>query len=161
MSYLDDVSPGYGALPPRAAFLSDAPSLNLNGSWRFHLSPSLATAPAGFELSSFDDSDWASLPVPSNWQMHGYGKPAYTNVPYPFPIDPPDVPSDNPTGSYRLEFTVPWDGPTVLRFDGIDSCGRVWLNGTELGVTRGSRLPVEFDVTSVLRPGRNLLAVRV
>ncbi|MEV4317454.1 glycoside hydrolase family 2 TIM barrel-domain containing protein [Actinocrispum sp. NPDC049592] len=161
MSYLDDVSPGYGTLPPRAYFQSDAPSLSLNGSWRFHLSAGLHDAPDGIELDSFDDSSWSSLPVPSNWQMHGHGKPAYTNVSYPFPIDPPYVPSDNPTGDYRVTFSVPWDGPTYLRFDGIDSCGRVWLNGTELGVTRGSRLPVEFDVSSLLRPGENLLAVRV
>jgi beta-galactosidase len=161
MSYIDDVSPGYGALPPRAWFHSDAPSLSLNGDWQFHLSSGPHDAPSGIELDSFDDSSWSSLPVPSNWQMHGHGKPAYTNVQYPFPVDPPYVPSDNPTGDYRVWFTVPWDGPTVLRFDGIDSCGRIWLNGTELGVTRGSRLPAEFDVTSLLRPGRNLLAVRV
>ncbi|TCO55057.1 glycoside hydrolase family 2 TIM barrel-domain containing protein [Actinocrispum wychmicini] len=160
MSYLDDVSPGHGALPPRAAFTSDARSLCLDGDWQFHLSPSPADAPAGFELDSFDATDWPTLPVPSNWQMHGHGQPAYTNHLYPFPVDPPYVPSDNPTGDYRVEFSVPWDGPTVLRFEGIDSCGRVWLNGVELGVTRGSRLPVEFDVTGVLK-ARNLLAVRV
>src|SRR4051794_24874127 len=110
MSYLDDVSPGYGALPPRAAFTTDAPRLSLNGDWRFHLSPTLADAPEGFELDTFDDADWATLPVPSNWQMHGHGKPAYTNVSYPFPVDPPYVPSDNPTGDYRVEFTAGWDG---------------------------------------------------
>ncbi|GAB3895054.1 hypothetical protein GCM10029964_074390 [Kibdelosporangium lantanae] len=159
MSYVADVSPGYGALPPRAFFTTSAPSLNLNGDWRFRLSPS--PTPLGFEQDGFDDSGWDTLPVPSNWQLHGHGKPAYTNVSYPFPVDPPHVPSDNPTGDYRVEFTVPWEGRTVLRFDGIDSCGRVWLNGDELGVTRGSRLPTEFDVTAALRPGPNLLAVRV
>jgi beta-galactosidase len=163
MSYIDDVSPGYGALPARSAFASDALKLSLNGDWRFHLSPSPALAPAGIEQPSFDDSAWPTLPVPSNWQMHGHGKPAYTNVRYPFPVDPPHVPSDNPTGDYRLEFTVcpEWLAqPAVLRFDGIDSCGRIWLNGTELGVTRGSRLPSEFDVTGLLE-SHNVLAVRV
>ncbi len=164
MSYLDDVSPGYGALPPRAAFPSDAPSLSLNGDWRFHLSPSLTEAPSGIEQDGFDDSSWSTLAVPANWQMHGFGKPAYTNVQYPFPVDPPYVPSDNPTGDYRLTFDLPatWlTQPAVLRFDGIDSCGRIWLNGTELGVTRGSRLPSEFDVGSLLRERGNVLAVRV
>ncbi|WP_236952464.1 glycoside hydrolase family 2 TIM barrel-domain containing protein [Kibdelosporangium phytohabitans] len=161
---MDDVSPGNGALPPRSAFTSDAPSLSLNGDWRFHLSPTAADAPAGIEQDTFDDSSWSTLAVPSNWQMHGFGKPAYTNVQYPFPIDPPHVPSDNPTGDYRLSFdlTATWLAhPAVLRFDGIDSCGRVWLNGTELGVTRGSRLPVEFDVSGLLREHGNVLAVRV
>ncbi|WP_232664875.1 glycoside hydrolase family 2 TIM barrel-domain containing protein [Pseudonocardia sp. TRM90224] len=164
MSYITDVTPGSGARPARAAFRSDAPVIDLGGEWRFHLSPSAAAAPEGIEAPDFDDSGWSTLPVPSNWQMHGHGKPAYTNVVYPFPIDPPNVPSENPTGDHRLAFEVPdtWAGlPAVLRFDGIDSCGRVWLNGTELGVTRASRLPTEFDVSDVLRTGRNVLAVRV
>jgi beta-galactosidase len=81
-------------------------------------------------------------------------------------VDPPRVPTDNPTGDYRVRFRVPpgWPaGRVVLRFDGVDSCARVWLNGTELGVISGSRLPAEFDVTGALNPpGQdNLLAVRV
>ncbi|MDS0136769.1 MULTISPECIES: glycoside hydrolase family 2 TIM barrel-domain containing protein [unclassified Amycolatopsis] len=164
MSYLEDPGPGRGSLPPRAAFTSDAPSLSLNGTWRFRLSPSLAAAPAGIESEDFDDSAWDELPVPSLWQLHGHGRPAYTNVPYPFPVDPPHVPSDNPTGDHRRRFDLPADWPAgsaVLRFDGIDSCGRIWLNGTELGVTRGSRLPSEFEVGSLLRPSGNVLVVRV
>ena len=163
-SYVEDPSPGYGSLPPRSAFGSDAKSLSLNGNWRFRLSPDIAGAPEGIEDEDFDDQDWADIPVPSNWQLHGHGRPAYTNVVYPFPLEPPRVPSDNPTGSYRLRFdlTRDWqDAPAVLRFDGIDSCSRIWLNGTELGVTKGSRLPAEFDVGAVLRTGENLLAVRV
>ncbi|HTF50098.1 MAG TPA: glycoside hydrolase family 2 TIM barrel-domain containing protein [Pseudonocardia sp.] len=162
--YLEDPSPGYGALPPRAAFTSDARSLCLSGDWRFRLSPNPESAPDGIERDGFDDADWSELPVPSNWQLHGHGAPAYTNMRYPFPVEPPFVPSENPTGDYRLRFSLGRDWlaePAVLRFDGVDSCARVWLNGRELGVSRGSRLPVEFDVTSVLRAGENLLAVRV
>ena len=163
-SYLEDPSPGYGALPARAAFRSDARSLGLNGSWRFHLAPGVAAAPDGIEREDFDDTGWADLPVPSNWQLHGHGSPAYTNIVYPFPVEPPLVPTENPTGDYRRRFDLDagWLAePAVLRFDGVDSCARVWLNGRELGVTRGSRLPVEFDVTGLLRAGPNLLAVRV
>jgi beta-galactosidase len=163
-TYVEDPSPGRGALPPRAAFRSTAPSLDLGGSWRFRLSPSLAAAPDGIERDDFDDHDWDTLPVPSNWQLHGYGSPAYTNVTYPFPMHAPTVPSENPTGDHRLTFDLPADwpeGPAVLRFDGIDSCGRIWLNGRELGVTQGSRLPSEFDVGTLLRPRGNVLAVRV
>ncbi|WP_410670278.1 glycoside hydrolase family 2 TIM barrel-domain containing protein [Amycolatopsis sp. cmx-4-68] len=164
MAYVEDPSPGYGSLPPRAAFASDAPALSLNGTWRFHLSPGLAAAPEGVERDGFDDAEWDELPVPSLWQLHGHGRPAYTNVAYPFPVDPPHVPSDNPTGDNRLRFDLPADwpaGPAVLRFDGIDSCGRIWLNGVELGVTQGSRLPSEFEVGPLLRPRDNVLAVRV
>ncbi|MFG1816938.1 glycoside hydrolase family 2 TIM barrel-domain containing protein [Kribbella sp. NPDC049174] len=161
MTYYEDPGPGYGVLPPRAAVRSDAPSISLNGTWRFHFAESVEEAVRGFEREDFDDSEWASIPVPSSWPMHGFGQPIYTNQPYPFPVDPPYVPDENPTGDYRLVFEAPWDGPSVLRFDGVDSCARVWLNGVELGVTRGSRLPSEFDVGPVLLPGRNVLAVRV
>ena len=163
--YLEDVSPGTGVLPPRASFRSDAPRLSLDGSWRFRLSDTAAPVPDGFQAPDFDDSDWSALPVPSSWPMHGYGSPAYTNKDYPFPVDPPHVPTGNPTGDHRRQFDVPgeWAGrPAVLRFEGVDSCARVWLNGYELGVTRGSRLACEFDVSGVLRPGApNVLAVRV
>ena len=164
MSYVEDPAPGHGSVPPRAAFTSDAPSLSLNGTWRFRLSPGVAAAPEGVERDDFDDSAWDELPVPSLWQLHGHGRPAYTNVDYPFPVDPPHVPSDNPTGDHRLRFALPagWPaGPAVLRFDGIDSCARIWLNGTELGITKGSRLPSEFEVGTLLRPEGNVLAVRV
>ncbi|MFB9451586.1 glycoside hydrolase family 2 TIM barrel-domain containing protein [Dactylosporangium vinaceum] len=153
-----------GTSAPRAAFSTDAPRLSLNGTWRFRLAPSAAEAADGFWAPDFDDSGWAGLPVPSSWPMHGHGRPAYTNVVYPFPVDPPHVPTDNPTGDHRLVFAVPasFGEAASLRFDGVDSCGRVWLNGVELGVTQGSRLPAEFDVTGVLRPGAaNVLAVRV
>lgn len=163
-SYVEDPAPGYGSSPPRSAFRSDAPALGLGGDWRFLLSPTVEAAPDGIERDDFDDRDWEGIPVPGHWQLNGHGSPAYTNVRYPFPVNPPQVPSENPTGDYRLTFDLPdeWpDEPAVLRFDGIDSCGRIWLNGVELGVTKGSRLPAEFDVGTLLRPTGNLLAVRV
>ncbi|HEX9338078.1 MAG TPA: glycoside hydrolase family 2 TIM barrel-domain containing protein, partial [Pseudonocardiaceae bacterium] len=138
---------------------SDAPALVLDGDWRFRLFPTAA----GSGDPAVDDADWETLPVPAHWQLHGHGRPAYTNVAYPFPIDPPHVPDDNPTGEYRREFTLPadWpDGDTVLRFDGVDSCFRVWLNGTELGHAKGSRLPAEFAAVG-LKAGSNTVAVRV
>jgi len=164
LRYLTDFARPVGTLPPRARLSSDAPEMLLDGRWRFHLSPAVAVAPDGFWRPDFDDSGWAEIEVPSSWPMHGHGRPAYTNVVYPFPVDPPHVPTENPTGDHRLRFTVPesWAGRrAVLRFDGIDSCGRIWLNGVELGVTQGSRLPAEFEVTATLRAGENVLAVRV
>ena len=166
-SYVEDPAPGYGSMPPRSHFRSDAKSLSLNGNWRFRFSPDRVPAGfehRGFEDEGFDDGTWVDIPVPANWQLHGHGKPAYTNVAYPFPLEPPWVPSENPTGDYRLRFdlTSDWhDTSAVLRFDGVDSCARIWLNGTELGVTKGSRLAAEFAVGSLLRTGENLLAVRV
>jgi len=162
----EDPRPGRGARPPRAwPGGSDAAALDLSGTWRFRLAPR-AAGDAAFADPALDDSGWDRLAVPSHWQLHGRGAPAYTNVAYPFPVDPPRVPTENPTGQYRVRFRLPggWDAErTVLRFEGADSFLQVWLNGRELGSSSGSRLPVELDATAALAPaGRdNLLAVRV
>ncbi|MFD5059819.1 MULTISPECIES: glycoside hydrolase family 2 TIM barrel-domain containing protein [unclassified Streptomyces] len=163
-AYVEDRSPGSGRLDPRASFVPDAPQLELDGAWRFRAAAGLHDLTPGFEAPGFDDTRWGRLPVPSCWQMQTVGAPAYTNVIYPFPVDPPRVPDENPTGEYRREFTLPGQWPagrTVLRFEGVDSCFAVWLNGERLGDGKGSRVPTEFDATQALRPGRNVLAVRV
>lgn len=139
--------------------------VSLNGVWKFHLSPTVQEAPVGFERPDYDDSDWADLPVPSCWQMHGFGKPHYTNVNYPFPVDPPRVPTENPTGSYRRTLSLAPEQLTgrnvILRFEGVDSCFTVFVNGQEVGFSKGSRLPAEFDITAQVKAGTNTVAVRV
>jgi beta-galactosidase len=165
LPYYEDVSPGTGALPPRAwTAVSDARRVSLAGAWRFRLSPTAQAEDESFARPGFDCSHWDVLPVPSHWTLQGHGSPAYTNIRYPFPVDPPRVPTENPTGDHLRFFDLPDDWPggaAVLRFDGVDSCARVWLNGEELGTFKGSRLPVEFEVGEVLRPRGNVLAVRV
>ncbi|MGE5704177.1 MAG: beta-galactosidase subunit alpha [Clostridia bacterium] len=136
----------------------------LNGTWSFCHAPSPLEAPPGFFAETFDDSLWDCVQVPHMWQLDGYGRPHYTDVDYPFPADPPLVPSDNPTGSYRRTFSIPaeWDRmQVVLRFEGVDSAYHVWVNGQEVGYSQGSRLPSEFDITPYIRLGENVLAVRV
>ena len=150
----------------------------LNGNWKFVYAESPALAPEGFFIEyfpedflmgSFDathwnDAQWDDIPVPCNWQVLGYGRPHYTNVQYPFPVDPPRVPTENPTGSYRRKFFIPdnWDDRQVfLRFEGVDSAFYVWVNGHQVGYSQGSRVPAEFDITSYIRDGVNTLAVRV
>ncbi|RKN44952.1 glycoside hydrolase family 2 TIM barrel-domain containing protein [Streptomyces hoynatensis] len=162
--YYEDLSPGTGRRPPRAAFASDAGRLDLSGTWLFRLSPTAEGAPLDFLGPGDPGPGFTELPVPSHWVLHGHGTPRYTNTAYPFPIDPPHVPDENPTGDHRLVFHLPagWRGPgSVLRFEGVDSCFRVWLNGRSLGTSKGSRLPAEFDAGAALRPGANVLAVRV
>ena len=158
-SYVESFSPGEGRRRPRADFRSDAPRMSLNGEWAFRLSPT-ASGPS-FWAPQFDDSGWDRLRVPSHWVLEGYDRPLYTNTAYPFPVDPPHVPVENPTGDYRRHFDWPYGGRAVLRFQGVDSCAKVWLNGAELGHSKGSRLPFEFDVSGLVRPAGNVLAVRV
>ncbi|MBC9712992.1 DUF4981 domain-containing protein [Streptomyces sp. TRM66268-LWL] len=165
LAYLVDVSPGTGTLPPRAwPPASDAARLSLDGTWRFRLTPH-AGADTDFAADGYDATAWGELRVPGHWVLQGHGAPAYTNVVYPFPLDPPFVPTENPTGDHLHTFDLPQDWPaggdTVLRFDGVESCARVWLNGTELGEFKGSRLPHEFTVGPLLRERANVLAVRV
>jgi beta-galactosidase len=172
--YWESYQPAEGVRAARAWLRSDAPRLSLSGTWSFRLSPraDLATDFARADAVAVADGTfadqgqgWTTLAVPSHWQLNGHGLPAYTNVRYPFPVDPPRVPDENPTGDYLRAFAVPEDwpeAPIVLRFEGVDSCARVWLNGKPLGITSGSRLPTEFDVTAVVHRDRdNVLAVRV
>jgi len=137
----------------------------LNGNWRFHWASKPADRPMDFYKDDYDVSRWNEIPVPANWQMHGYGRPIYLNMRYPFPVDPPHIPHDyNPVGSYRRQFTIPaaWDGRRVfLHFDGVKSAFYVWVNGRSVGYSQDSMLPAEFDVTDYLRPGGNTLAVEV
>ena len=136
----------------------------LNGDWRFWYSAIGDQLPTRFEDPVFDDTGWACLPVPSNWQMHGYGKPHYTNVAYPYPVDPPHVPQENPVGIYRRTFTVPaaWAGQQIfLTFGGVDSAFYVWMNGRMLGYSQGAHMPSEFNITQYLHAGENTLVVQV
>ncbi|GAQ55693.1 glycoside hydrolase family 2 TIM barrel-domain containing protein [Streptomyces acidiscabies] len=166
VAYVEDVSPGHGALPPRAWYAaSDAATLSLNGRWRFRLSETAGAEDDAFAAPGYDAGGWAEVSVPGHWVLQGHGAPIYTNVLYPFPVDPPHVPTENPTGDHLRVFDLPGDWPAVgdavLRFDGVESCARVWLNGTELGEFKGSRLAHEFAVGGLLRPEGNVVAVRV
>ena len=168
--YIEDRAAGSGRQAPRAAIHSDARRIPLDGQWAFRLASGVHDLTADFAAPDFDDSAWEPIPVPSCWQMVGvpetprYGAPAYTNTRFPFPVDPPRVPRENPTGEYRRVLDLPEDwhaARTLLRFEGVDSCFVSWCNGVLLGHGTGSRLTTEFDVTAALRPGRNVIAVRV
>lgn len=138
---------------------------SLDGTWAFHLAPRPEAVPSGCELPAFDDRAWARIPVPANWELHGHGEAIYQNIAYPFiPSAYPAAPADNPTGSYRTAFTVPsgWDGRRIfLEFGSVDSAFHCWVNGAEVGFSTDSKLPAHFDITPLLKPGANHLAVRV
>lgn len=139
----------------------------LSGTWKFHLSDSPFEAPTAFEATSYDSSRWADVQVPGMWQMQGFGKgPHYTNVQFPFYVDPPNPPYvENECGSYVTHFRVPeqLQGHQLrLRFEGVDSGFHVYINGQEVGYSQGARNPSEWDVTSFVKEGQdNVLAVRV
>lgn len=137
---------------------------SLSGSWKFKHALAFEAVASSFFEEAFADEAWAAMPVPGNWQMHGYGRPVYTNIIYPFPIDPPYVPTENPTGLYRRSFNIPetWAARRIfLNFDGVDSAFYVWVNSRPVGFSKGSHLPAEFDITPYVRTGPNCLAVQV
>lgn len=148
---------------------------SLEGDWHFNWSPTPDASPQEFYLPKFDSSNWPTIPVPSNWQMHGYGTPIYKSSGYTFRIDPPRVtstpPEDwttfrerNPVGCYVRSFEIPgnWSARrTFLHFAGVEGAFEVWINGRAVGYSQGSRSPAEFEVTDLVHPGENLIAVRV
>ena len=112
----------------------------LNGNWKFNWVQKPADRPRDFYKLDYGVSSWKEIPVPSNWELYGYGIPTYTNAAYPFsPVNPnpPHIPhDDNPVGSYRTEFTIPgdWKGREVfLHFDGVRSAFYLWINGKKVG----------------------------
>ena len=159
------------AHPPSASWRTvedardDAPSASrrsLNGEWRFSYFPRPEAAPEGWLQQDLPDA--APLAVPSNWQLAGYDAPIYTNVRYPFPVDPPRVPEDNPTGCYSRTFSVdPARWPPAKRASSSTASTRRSICGaTATGsATAGQRLPAEFDLSPWLQPGENRLAVMV
>jgi beta-galactosidase len=138
---------------------------SLNGTWRYSFVPERSGAPT----PPFDTppSDWDEIPVPSNWELEGFGTPIYTNVQYPFsPVNPPFVPDKgNSVGTYQRTLEVPeqWAGHHLtLRFGGVSSAYYVWINGQKVGYSEDSRLPAEFDVSTVVEPGaENTVTVQV
>src|SRR5690242_19639567 len=109
LTWYENPSPGTGCLPPRAWYAeSDARRLSLNGRWAFRLSPRADGEDTSFVRPDFDASGWAAVAVPGHWVLQAAGgAPAYTNVVYPFPVDPPRVPSENPTGDHLRVFELP------------------------------------------------------
>jgi beta-galactosidase/beta-glucuronidase len=137
---------------------------SLNGDWRFQYADNPTLVPAGFESEAYADENWDVVRVPGNWQMQGYGIRNYTNVNYPYPVDPPFVPTENPVGCYRRTFTLPslWESQHIfLNFAGVNSAFYVWVNGQAVGYSQGSHMPSEFDVTQYVHSGENTVAVQV
>jgi len=168
-------------LPPRSHFHlydSEADALSgdvgesraalLSGTWGFDLSTTPFAGPREFYRNDFDHAKWKLVNVPGMWQLQGFGKgPHYTNVNFPFPVNPPHIPyNENECGRYVTRFEVPErlrHGKQLrLRFEGVDSAFTVWINGQEVGYSQGSRNPSEFNVTEFLDlKAENMLCVEV
>lgn len=157
-----------------AANRKDSPyRSDLDGAWKFKYANNPADRQVDFYKTSLDDSNWGTIPVPSNWELHGFGKALYVNVTYPWwganggdeNAQPPYAPTKvNPVGQYRRSFDVPanWDGRQVfVNFDGVKSAFYLWINGVKVGYREDSYDAAEFDITQYLHAGKNQIAVEV
>jgi len=161
-----DAHPPFASWRDEISARDDRPSPSrqlLNGQWTFSYFTQPEAVPQSWLLQDLPGAH--ALPVPANWQLHGFDAPIYTNVQYPIPVTPPLVPQQNPTGCYSLTFKVDasWlqQGQTRIIFDGVNSAFFLWCNGQWIGYSQDSRLPAEFDLTKALQPGQNRLAVMV
>ena len=138
---------------------------NLNGVWKFMFLDAPEYSPEGFFNSDFDVTKIDDITVPGNWQLQGYGKMHYSDLWYNFPINPPYVPTENPTGIYKRTFFVEEsyrDKKIIIRFCGVDSAYHLWINGKEVGYSKVARNESEFDITDLIRVGEeNDVTVRV
>lgn len=171
-TYLSDRTPSAGrVLPARAWLPSDARRCSSTGPGGSGCtSPTLPATPRNPPWDVLlDDSGWEAITVPSHWVLTGKatrGRPWYTNVQYPFPVDPPHVPARTRPPTTAAPSSSPTTTPGAT--PNASSCGSTassrpaaWLNGSGVGVVKGSRLVHELDVTGLVRPGRNVLVVRV
>lgn len=177
-AWQDPLISGINRLPARATLYSHPSAesaltktreesgrfLSLNGEWDFAWYPKPGDVPASVGTAGYQP-EWKKIPVPSNWEMHGYGTPIYTNSVYPFKVDPPFINDhDNPVGIYQRSFDRPAgyeDQQVILHLGGVSSAYRVWVNDTFVGYAEDTCLPSEFDVTKLLQHNDNKLVVQV
>ena len=127
---------------------------SLNGIWKFNWVKKPAERPMFFYKNDYDVSTWDDIKVPSNWELEGFGIPIYTNVQYPFPVNPPFIDhSYNPVGSYKRSFNIPvnWgnDKEVYLHFGGVRSAMYIWVNGEFVGYNEGSKTPAEYKISQI------------
>jgi len=137
----------------RAYYIPNGYTL-LNGEWDFK-----------YFARDFDENlegEWDKISVPSCWQLKGYENPNYTNVVYPYPYDPPYVPTENPMGVYRRTFEITdTERETYIVFEGVSSSLELYINGEYVGYSQGSHLEAEFDISKYVKKGKNTVLAKV
>ena len=152
-----------------------ASRLSLNGKWKFNYVENFADRPTDFMNVRTEVNRWPDINVPGNWELQGFGTPIYVNQPYEFcskgyepywdKPNPPYVPKDwNPTGTYRRDFVVgnDWDGKEIfLSADGVRGAAFYYMNGKFVGMSKDAKTPARFNVTAMVKRGKNMIAIQV
>lgn len=171
----------YGCEAPRAYFVpyhseqsaltdnraASARFFSLCGDWdfKFYPAPSMIE---DFTAEGFCTCGFDKMTVPRSWQTvlgKGYDTPNYTNVNYPYPVDPPHVPDINPSALYVRNFELTEDylsGKDIyINFEGVDSCFYLYINDKFVGYSQVSHMTSEFKITDKLNVGKNTIKVLV
>ena len=157
-------------LPMRTTFTTDQQkTLSLNGIWNFKWNETIEGRTKGFEAVGYDDSEWDIMPVPGMWELNGFGDPLYVNIGYAwrghYKNNPPYPPTErNYVGQYRRSFDIDpsWIGKQIcLAIGSATSNVRVWVNGKSVGYSEDSKLEARFDITDVIKAGRNEIALEI
>ncbi|MGI6222491.1 MAG: glycoside hydrolase family 2 TIM barrel-domain containing protein [Prevotella sp.] len=144
--------------------------LSLHGDWKFSWVANADERPKDFYSASFDDSAWKTMSVPGIWELNGYGDPEYLNAGFAWRYQfdsahPLNIPTkDNHVGTYRRVVNIPssWNGKQVIaHFGSVTSCIYLYVNGQFAGYAEDSKVAAEFDITRLVKPGKNLIAFQV
>lgn len=139
----------------------------LNGTWKFYFVNSYKDLPDNITDPSTSTDNWNDIQVPGNWERQGFGVAIYTNHGYEFKArnpQPPLLPEENPVGVYRRDIEIPadWDGRDIyLHIAGAKSGTYVYVNGQEVGYSEDSKNPAEFLINKYLKPGKNVLTLKI
>ena len=143
--------------------------MSLDGLWKFYWVQEAGMCPKELYKVDYNDKGWADMPVPGIWELNGFGDPLYSNYGYAwkkrFKNNPPYVPvQNNHVGTYRRVINLPagWKGKEIIaHFGSVTSNMYLWVNGRFVGYSEDSKLEAEFDLTSYLKQGDNLITFQV
>lgn len=133
---------------PAGAQVSFGNAVKFNDDWLFSLKDDSAS-----HNPSFDDSRWRKLHLPHDWSVEAQLSPSLASCTGYLP---------GGIGWYRKHFTVTDDSPRhYIYFEGAYNRSEIYLNGHLLGKRPNGYVSFMYDLTPYLKPGNNVLAVRI
>ena len=134
----------WSAAPTPATNRPGRQSINFNRQWKFQLGDV-----SGADAPGFDDARWDDANLPHSFSMPYFAADRFY-VGY---------------GWYRKHFAAPPDWVQQervnLEFDGAFQVAELFVNGRRVGEHQGGYTGFTFDITDALKPGDNVVAVRV
>ena len=144
-------------------------TIKLSGDWKFKFCPTVFDIPENFGKENFDDSNFGTIKVPSEWQIQGFDTPIYTNIVYPYAIESknlfavPKIHGEKTSaGLYVCDFELnELNDKFFIHFGGVNSCAEVYVNGNFVGYSEDTFDFQEYDISKYVKKGDNKLSVIV